>query len=202
MTSTLIKITLVTLSIILGGCVAENKADRPETWSKEAVVSQDCPDISGIYKNIGQSHEADFCAMSERGIVPSECVLSVLLEQPWGNLSGYIPASDLAETTVEIGKIDNGIIKVKLLNDGALRHEFMLGGSGRPYECKGGSIYLADHEAEYPTYASIHVWGGFALKPCIDGSLSLNYDFKTAGYIILIPFYGRIQRWYRWERVK
>ena len=188
--------------IVLSGCVAENKVDRPSSWPKEKASLSECPDISGTYKNIGVSDEEGYCSIAENGEIQSECILSLLLETSWGDMTRKIPGLDLVDTAVEIDKTRDGVFKVKLYKNKQAIHEFTLGQGGRSYECKDGGIYLADLEAAYPTYSLIHVWGGFTLKPCDDSSLALELDMKAAGYTFLIPFYGHVQKWYKWECIK
>ena len=225
MTISIIKLLLFILLFMIAGCVSTD--DRREV----KTLTQQCPDISGTYKNIGQFIESEAptepdptigagdpsmlyppessietesrsCTITGNGEINALCVLSQVLEVPWNELPADMAATDLVDTMVEIGKISNGVISVKLYKNKQVVRESYLGNKGRSYKCKDGSINIRERFHDSDGFASFTSTTVLALKPDVDDSLILELDAKAYGYAIIIPFSEHKKLWYRWKRIK
>lgn len=204
-TRSLLKIALIYLLAcfcILSGCVSTN-VDKPSWSESEPVIENNCPDLSGMYNNIAIGGEKDTCKISSIGEIDSACILSRVLESPLVDLPAITPATDLTNTTVEIGKLNDNLIPVKIYKENSLLKEFFLGQEERKLDCNNGALFLPFFGSEsFGGYGLMMMTGGLYFTKGKDDSIILEINIISGGVLLVIPVGSHFQNWYKWESTK
>lgn len=158
------------LVMSVASCVTHE--DKPDTWAK---TLKDCKAIEGKYRVTGTSNDSSY--------LPN---LSFLL----------LGQASPQNATIQLSTSDNQLT-IELL-DGSVPSKV-----GRvDFTCQGGLlIFNPIGEEGFVNREGVAGYENekIVLGKLSDGALALRKDSITAGIILLIPFAGSSQVWYRFE---
>jgi outer membrane lipoprotein-sorting protein len=161
-----------------GACISGGK--YPKGWTEPVpVVNDDCPDVSGVYSNLGEVQPGG-----------GDASLNLFLRPG-------IPL--LAATQVEIARSDR-FLEISLWSDGNVSEKRRLE-RGVGFECgpKGLQLLELGYSA---SSAAVNVgaefsWGKVWMTKGGDGSLVVRTVDSDLFILILVPLYARQALWYR-----
>lgn len=172
--------TLLLLSSLCSGC--GYSTSYPPTWPEveTELVGNDCPDISGTYKELG--HEAQ----EGKG---ASSLSSIFWEDEMD-----------PEGLVVFSRPDTQTIVVEGAYDGNPYRQRTLTLDGDDFSCHDGKIWVSD--AFFAAAVMIMaVVGGketFGFAKTDDGSLLAEYQSSAVGVYVLIPVIERIHSFILW----
>jgi len=182
----------------LSGCIIPIIKDKPESWAEVKHVSNGCPDLSGVYKNIGVA-DNERCSPNRHGGIRRECLLSVVLELIYG-MGPFVthapPVAEFINTKVAIGKNIDGLIPVKIYENESLLKQFKWDTDKYAFTtCRNDGLVIRTpyHDIDY-----------LELKRGADKSIMMHTNVSD---IRMSPPYGLpagtiMERWYKWESIE
>jgi hypothetical protein len=185
-----IAITFLAL-IFAAGCTSPSLTGIPDKWPEnwpklEPIAQNECPNISGTYKNIGES-VATFN--------PSGRALSYLALQ-------HFPSSENSYVTIEGNA--NEQIEITVFTDTAILKQQTLSRESGHYSCDKTSLWLeprTETAADGTGYSRSNI--SLGLQKANGGVLAGQTKNKGFGLCLwAIPIAGIQTIWYKWEPAK
>lgn len=165
--------------LLCAGCVVSS--EYPDDWpNAESSMTGDCPDISGKYEDVGQ------------GSIDGE----------WSSLSTKFLVSDhTSDGYVQIEQSDSESLVVTLFLGEAESATRTLHREQNDYWCEDGKLWITDVDKTLRVWAVARGRDNTGFSKADDGSLLAEFDSKGGGLVLLIPVYGAVSSYFRWQAV-
>ena len=139
-----------------------------------------CSIISGKYEDVGQ------------GSIDGE----------WSSLSTTFLGSEIrSEGYVQLEQLDSEWLVVTVISGGADSATRSLQREQDDFWCEGGKLWISDVDKTLRVWAVFRGRDNTGFSKADDGSLLAEFDSKGGGLVLLIPVYGAVNSYFRWQAV-
>lgn len=167
-------------ALLLNACAFTNVNPRPEDWAPAETIpaAADCPDISGVYKDVAENCEGSKCHLLN--------VFQFRTDYP---LADFVEITLLSDDTLKLVGHWSGV-----------KAELMLSRRDGDFRCGSEGLIVTSREDSYFWVVSFgSITETRAFNRCSDGSLVMKVEQGGLGIHGLTPYGIHAVGWARWE---